>query len=510
VARLKRQKAQVLRGKEVFDLYQTYGFPVEMTESILKEHGMSADVKGFLQNLEQHQERSKNGSSFQKSVFVEGPVSRLQTEEEPTEFTGYHTLESEGQIAGIISGDNLLESVGEGQEAAIVLDRTPAYGEAGGQMGDTGVIRVHGEKNGRFAFSEVRREKGFFLHVGTVEEGSFAVGERVVCTVDKARRRATARNHTATHLLHHALRDVLGEHATQSGSAVSAEKLRFDFSNPTELSAEELKRVEEMVNRKVLEDHPVVETHMSRSEAQEMGAMALFGEKYGDIVRVITIGDFSRELCGGTHCERTGEVGLVRITSESSVAGGVRRIEAVTGLNSLRRLREKEGLIGRLCAELGTQEENLPNRSEELQEEIRSLEKDLQKAREKAVRQMASGGGLIEESEEIAGTRAVFKQLEGGHAELRSAADVLRENNDNVVCLLASEQDGKLALVAGLSSDLVDRGLDAVEIARTAAGVVGGGGGGRPDLAQAGGSDPSKLPEAFSAARQLIEDTLSD
>jgi alanyl-tRNA synthetase len=509
IASLKRRKSSVLRGKEIFDLYQTYGFPVEMTESILHEHGMSADVQGFLQHLEAHQQKSKDAASFEEGVFVEGPISRLQAEHEPTEFTGYQTLESEGQIIAIVEGEEALKEAGEGQKVAIVLNRTPAYGEAGGQIGDSGTIRVlEDEEGGQFEFETTRREKGFFIHQGAVTDGTLRVGDPVVCTVDKAPRRATARNHTATHLLHYALREVLGEHATQSGSAVSPERLRFDFSNPTELSPEELEEVEDIVNEKILEDEPVTKTHMSRSEAQEMGAMALFGEKYGDIVRVVGVSDYSRELCGGTHCDRTGEIGLFRIISESSVAGGVRRIEAVTGMNSLERLREKERLIARLCRSMSTQEDNLLKRSEDLQDQIRSLENDLQKAREDAMRKMASGGGLLDEAQEVEGVRTVFTTLDGGHAELRSALDVLKENNDNVACLLASVQEGKVALVAGLTEDLVDKGLDAVELARAAADVLGGGGGGRPDLAQAGGANPEKLDEAFEAARAIIRETI--
>jgi len=509
IASLKRQKASVLRGREVFDLYQTYGFPLEMTESILKEHGMSVDMQGFLREMEAHQKLSKQTAAFQKSVFLEGPVSRLQVDHEPTEFTGYQTLESEGEIVGIIAGDDLVDEAAPGQEVAVVLDRTPAYGEAGGQAGDRGTIVTSPPGGGEFAFQDTRRDRGFFLHVGKVRTGALRVGDRVLCTVDKARRQATARNHSATHLLHYALRRVLGEHATQSGSAVSAERLRFDFSNPTELSAEELRQVEDIVNEKVLADEPIVSTRMSRSEAQEIGAIALFGEKYGDIVRVISIGDFSRELCAGTHCQRTGEIGLVRITSESSVAGGVRRIEAVTGLGALARLRTREDLLKRLCATLSTQEDNLLRRAEELQNQIRSLQKDLQKAREQAMRTMASGG-LLDRAEQIGDVRAVFARLEGDHAALRSAADVLRKNNERMVCLLASEQGKKVALVAGLSTDLVGRGLSAAEIVKTAAERLGGGGGGRADLAQAGGADPSRIEEAFQSARDLLRHRLGE
>ncbi|MFW5922885.1 MAG: alanine--tRNA ligase, partial [Planctomycetota bacterium] len=239
IAALKRQKSSTLRGKEIFDLYQTYGFPVEMTESILHENGMSADVQGFLQHLEAHQQKSKDASSFDKGVFVEGPISHLQTHHEPTEFTGYQTLESEGQIIGIIDGDELVDTAEEGDEVTIVLNRTPAYGEAGGQLGDRGHIDALGDKRGQFIFHTVRREKGFFIHQGEITDGQLELGDDIVCTVDKKKRKATARNHTATHLLHYALREVLGEHATQSGSSVSDERLRFDFSNPTELSPEE-------------------------------------------------------------------------------------------------------------------------------------------------------------------------------------------------------------------------------------------------------------------------------
>jgi len=509
IANLKRQKSTLLRGKEVFDLYQTYGFPVEMTESILHEHNMSADVQGFLGELERHQKRSKASSVFDEDVFARGPLSQLQQHHQPTEFTGYRTLESEGEVIGIIAGSELPESAEEGSKVKLVLDRTPAYGESGGQKGDRGVIESLEGDRWRFIFGSVQREKGFFLHNGRVEEGRVRTGQRAVCRVDKQRRRATARAHSATHLLHYALRKVLGEHAGQSGSSVGPDRLRFDFSNPADLSAGQLRAVEDIVNDRVLADLPVSATRMSRSEAQEIGAMALFGEKYDDVVRVISIGDLSMELCGGTHCERSGEIGLFKIISETSVAGGIRRIEALTGLESLSRLREREDLIDRLCDELGTQQENLPSRVEELQKHIRNTEKELEKAREDAVRRMASGGGLMEEAEEVEGIRAVFKELEGGHKALRSAADVLRKNNTMLVCLLAARQeDGKVALVAAASEDLVERGLSASEIAVAAARVLGGGGGGRDDLAQAGGADPSQLPGAFEAARECIRQSL--
>ncbi len=503
VAGLKRQRGTVLRGKEVFDLYQTYGFPVEMTESILADEGMQVDMQGFLREMEAHQQLSKKGAAFADAVFVTGPLSRLQDAHDPTEFTGYATLESSGKIIGIIRGDELVDSAREGDEVTIVLDRTPAYGEAGGQTGDRGRIAPEDGGDAEFEFGAAGRERGFFLHEGRVKRGAFATGQAIVCCVDKDRRTAVARNHTATHLLHYALRTILGEHATQSGSHVSAERLRFDFSNPTELGPDRLRQVEDLVNARALEDEPVTSTHMPLSEARETGAIALFGETYGDIVRVISIGDYSRELCGGTHCERTGQIGLLRITHESSVAGGVRRIEAVTGLGVLDRLRHREEQIGELCQALNTQDQDVLRRAAELLEEIRSLQKDLQREKQRTARQMASGG-LLEQAEQIGDIRLVLATMEGSHAELRSAADVLRRSNSNLACVLASTDGGKVALVAGLSQDLVERGISAREIAQEAASVVGGSGGGRDDLAQAGGPDPARLEEAFERVRQFV------
>ena len=509
IADLKGRKASVLRGKEVFDLYQTYGFPVEMTESILSEHGIGIDMQGFVRHMERHQEQSKAGASYDEEVFAGSVVARLREEHEPTEFTGYQTLESDARITGIVRDEELVDSLQEGQEGAIVLDRTPAYAEAGGQVGDIGRIADKSDGTASFEFECVSAEKGFYLHTGRMQDGELNVGDEVLCTVDKDHRRATARNHTATHLLHATLREVLGDHVRQSGSLVEPGRLRFDFSHPTEMSTEEIRQVEQKVNRKILEDEPVGATHMSRTEAREAGALAFFGEKYGDIVRVVSVGDESRELCGGTHCERTGEIGLFRITSESSAAGGVRRIEAITGLNSLERLRDKESLIHDACDILNTQEDTLLDRCRGVLDEIRSLEDDLREQREQAVRSMASGG-LMEDSERIGGARVVIAELPGEHAELRSAADVLRESDDAVACLLASVQDEKVAMVAGLSQDLVDRGLDAEELVRDAAQQVGGGGGGRPDLAQAGGQHVDKVDEAFDAARKYLREHLEE
>ena len=505
IANLKRQRASLLRGKEVFDLYQTYGFPVEMTESILADEGMEVDMQGFLREMAAHQQLSRKGAAFEDAVFVLGPLSRLQDEHGPTEFTGYSTMESVGRIIGIIREDSLIEAVEVGEQAAIVLDRTPAYGEAGGQIGDHGCICPESGQGAEFAFDSVRIEKGFFLHVGRVTKGRFTVGEHVACRLDKEVRMAIARNHTATHLLHYALRQTLGEHAKQSGSHVSPDRLRFDFANPTELGADRLREIENLVNQKVLQDDPVISTRMSLSEARESGAVALFGETYGDIVRVISVGDYSRELCGGTHCDRTGQIGLFRITRESSVAGGVRRIEAVTGLGALARLRRREELIGALSQTLNTPEEDLLRRVGDLLDEIRSLQKQVQQEKEHAARRMASGS-LLDQAQNVAGIRVVLARMSGGTSELRSAADVLRKSNEKLACLLASTDGDKVAFVAGVSKDLVQAGLSAKDLAREAAAAVGGSGGGRDDLAQGGGPDVSALDSAFARVRDLVRE----
>jgi len=503
IANVKRQRATVLRGKDVFDLYQTYGFPVEMTESILAEEGMQVDMQGFLREMAAHQQLSKKGAAFEAAVFVTGPMAALQERYPPTDFTGYTTLESIGEVIGIIREDALVDAAEAGESVAIVLDRTPAYGEAGGQVGDHGWILPQSGEGAEFPFDSVRREKGFFLHMGRVTRGRFAVGSPVVCRVDRETRMAIARNHTATHLLHYALRQLLGAHAKQSGSHVSPERLRFDFANPTELGAERLQQVEDLVNQKILQDDSVVSTRTSLSEARETGAMALFGETYGDIVRVISIGDYSRELCGGTHCERTGQIGLFRITRESSVAGGVRRIEAITGPGVLARLRRREQQVSELCQTLSTQEEDLQRRARELLDEIRRLHKQAQHEKQRAARRMASGS-LLDQAEKVGQVRLVVARMEGGATELRSAADVLRKGNEQLVCLLASAEQQKVSLVAGVSADLVAEGLSAAELAREAAAVVGGSGGGRDDLAQAGGPEVARIDEAFQHVRLLV------
>jgi len=504
VASLKQSKASTLRGEDVFDLYQTYGFPIEMTESLLADEGIDVDMQGFLLAMKAHQTLSKKGADFDRNIFGGGPVAELQGAQPATEFTGYQTLESTAKVIGIVAGDSLIDAAAEGDEVGVILDRTPAYGESGGQVGDSG--RVSGD-DVEFRFSDTVRERGFFLHIGKVASGALKVGAPVTCAVCKTKRRAIERNHTGTHLLHYALRQVLGKHAQQAGSHVSAERLRFDFANPSELGPEAIARIEDIVNAKILDDAPITTTRMSLSEAREAGATALFGETYGDIVRVVGAGDFSQELCGGTHCRRTGEIGMLRVVRESSIAGGVRRIEAVTGTAVMDRLRDYEARIEALSGILNAPSDKLAARAEENLGQIRTLQKQVRKRKQDQAREAASGS-LLNQAEEIGGVRVALAVMDAGPDELRSAADVLRKENDNFICLLAAPGEEKVALISGVSQDVIARGISAREIAQTAAKILGGGGGGRDDLAQAGGKDASKLDEAFEAVRALLREKL--
>jgi len=505
VATLQQSKASTLRGEQVFDLYQTYGFPIEMTKSLLADEGIEVDMQGFLQEMKAHQALSKKGADFDRNIFAGGPVAELQGNVAATEFTGYQTLESAAKVIGIVAGDALVDAAAEGDEVGVILDRTPAYGESGGQVGDSGCISC--ADGVAFTFDDTVRERGFFLHVGKVTSGELKVGAPVTCSVCKTKRRAIERNHTGTHLLHYALRQVLGKHAQQAGSHVSAERLRFDFANPSELGAEAIARIEDIVNAKILEDATVTTTRMSLSEAREAGATALFGETYGDIVRVVSTGDFSQELCGGTHCRQTGQIGMLRIVRESSVAGGVRRIEAVTGTAVMDRLRDYEGRIKALSDILNAPSDKLVARAEENLGQIRALQKQVRKQKHDQAREAASGS-LLDQAEEIGGVRVALAVMDAGPDELRSAADVLRKENDNFICLLAAPGEEKVALISGVSQDVIARGISAREIAQTAAKILGGGGGGRDDLAQAGGKDASKLDEAFEAVRALLRKKL--
>jgi alanyl-tRNA synthetase len=441
----------------------------------------------------------------EKIVFKTGPIEALKKAVHETKFVGYDTTElKDARIVGIITDDRLCDGLSEDdadEPITVVLDKTPFYGEMGGQVGDTGELVGQGF---RFEVIDTQVDGALVLHRGHLREGRMELGEAVTARVNARRRQGIRRAHSATHLLHYALRKVLGDHALQQGSKVDEDWFRFDFANPSAVAAEDLMKIEDEVNEKVWEGQPIRANLMPLAEARKAGAMMLFGEKYPDVVRMVSMGEFSKELCGGTHLDSTGQVGLMKIIGEESVAAGTRRITALTGRGALEYIHRIQSAMQRTAAAVRTSHEELPDRVEAMAKELRDL-------RKKATAGPQAGGTgvdqLLADAAEVAGTKVVIAEVPGGTPQsLRELIDQLRRKAAPIAVLLGTKQDeGKVMLIAGLSRDLVDRGLAATDWVRAAADVVGGKGGGRPDMAQAGGKHPDRLPEAFAAARAEIE-----
>jgi len=496
---MRSEGRDTLVGAEAFRLFDTYGFPVDVAESVLREGGLKLDMAGFEHAMEEQRRRARGATRISEDIFGSGPLVELKTRGVATEFVGYDDLVAEATVLGIVAGDDLVENADEGEEVIVVLDRTNFYGESGGQVGDLGTLS---NEAASLTVEDTQRGEGMVLHLAEITQGRIAVGDKLTCRPDIERRRAIERNHTATHLLHHALRAVLGKHAEQSGSLVASDRLRFDFTHSQALAPAEIVEIEERVNAAILADDPVTTAVMPIAEARKQGAMALFGEKYGDEVRMVSVGPegetFSRELCGGCHVRRTGEIGSFRILTEQSVAAGIRRIEAVTGIEAVRHAREKESIVGELCATLKAREPRLVERVRALQDQIRELRAEVRKARQAGGG--ASTGDLLAQARDIGGVKVVAVEVDGADRDgLRSTADQLRRKG-NVVAILIGKSDRGVIIIVGLSKELTKRGLDAVKIARAAASLCGGNGGGRPDMAQAGGQDVSGIGEALEAA----------
>ncbi|WP_129140802.1 alanine--tRNA ligase [Modicisalibacter coralii] len=498
-AALAELNGEVLAGETVFKLYDTYGFPFDLTADICRERGVILDEVGFQRELEAQRERaraaSQFGADYSAAVDVEGE----------TTFTGYERLEDESRVTAIVDGEgNALAALEAGQSGVVVLDRTPFYGESGGQVGDTGYLEADGV---RFEVSDTQKQAGHHLHHGVVIEGTLEVGAQVVPRVDASLRAATMRNHSATHLLHEALRRVLGEHVQQKGSLVTAERLRFDFSHFEAIGAEQLDEIEAIVNREILANAATRIEHMTLDEAKARGAAALFEAKYGEDVRVLTIGadDFSVELCGGTHVARSGDIGAFHILAETGVAAGVRRIEAVTGEGALAYFRDQEARLVRIGERLKAKPEQVESRVESLLERNRTLERELERLKAKLA--SAASSDMLDETHEVAGVRVLAKQLEGvSGKELRTLMDQLKNKLGSGILVLgvADEAAGKVSLIAGVTDDLTAR-VRAGELVNHVAGQVGGKGGGRADMAQAGGSQPTALPEALASVPGWVE-----
>ena len=503
---LRRSGQKRLSGQDAFQLYDTFGFPFEMTKSILEESGLTVDESGFEREMEKQREQARSSTQMTGNIFDEGPIGTIKETTKETIFLGYENCETESKVIGLIIKEQLVESADAGQEVHIVLDQTPFYAEAGGQVGDTGIVQT---KNSKVEISNTKKSNDIIVHIGKVVEGKIRTNENVTCVIDKGRRAAIKRNHSATHLLHYTLRQVVGQHAEQSGSLVAPERLRFDFHHFEGIKKDEIARIEALMNERIMENAPVATEEMALDKARKAGATALFGEKYGETVRVVSIGDYSQELCAGTHVSNTGEIGLFKITSESSIAAGIRRLEAVTGNDALTRIRQKEKTLDRLCNVLDVQENMAVQRAEELMLQIRDLRKDVQKAKKEGAREFSSE--LIANAREISGVKIVTEVIEGVDiGDLRKTVDSLKESLGSVAIVLGTTENGKVTLLTSLSNDLVKKGLHAGNIARDIAKIVGGGGGGRADMAQAGGQLPDKINEAIDLGFRIIQEKIEN
>lgn len=483
-------------GETAFKLYDTHGFPLDLTADIARERGLVVDEEGFEREMAERRAQSRAASHFTAETIKIGT-------DEPTVFEGYQQDSLAATVVAVAREGSQAESLERGQDGVIALDRTPFYAESGGQVGDTGVIE---SANGRFVVHDTQKQGGVFLHHGTLTDGHLAQGDTVTARIDGERRAEIRLNHSATHLLHAALREVLGDHVHQKGSRVGPETLRFDFSHDKPVTRDELREIERLVNAQVRENHAVETREMAIDEARAAGAMALFGEKYGDVVRVVTMGPFSMELCGGTHARRGGDIGLFKIVAESGVASGVRRIEAVTGAAALAEAERADQTVGEIAELLRGPKTEAAERVAQMLERSRQLEREL--ARLKAELASASGDELADSAESIGPAKVLVAELPGADAgALRESMDKLRDKLGTAAILLGTVDDGKVRLVAGLSKDLT-KTFKAGDWVNVAAAEVGGKGGGRPDMAQAGGSQPERLAEALSAARAWVAEQL--
>ena len=483
-------------GEAVFRLYDTYGFPADLTADIGRERGLTLDMAGFEQAMAAQKERARAASHFGASEVIQLDV------EGETDFSGYEGLVDQAILIGCYVDDEPQERITAGQQGLLVLDVTPFYAEAGGQVGDRGFLAA---ETGRFEVQDTQKQGGVICHLGRLLEGELSVGDRIEARVDRARRRAIALHHSSTHLLHAALRQVLGEHVQQRGSLVGPDRLRFDFTHFEPVTREQLREIERMVNREVRENHTVETRIMGIEDAKASGAIALFGEKYADQVRVLRMGDFSTELCGGTHVRAVGDIGLFKIIAEAGISAGVRRVEAVAGDAALNWVEEEEERLSRIAALVKGSASEADDKVASLVERSRWLEKELEQLKAKLA--TAAGSELTDAVIEIDGVKVLAARLDGVDAKsLRDTLDQLKNKLGSGVVLLATESDGKVNLVAGVTKDLVGR-FKAGDLVKAAAEKVGGRGGGRPDMAQAGGTDPAGIPAALDLVGGWVKAT---
>lgn len=491
-----KTESKVLSGEVAFKLHDTYGFPLDLTADICRERGITVDAEGFNSAMAAQREQARSAGKFKMVLNLEyaGPA---------TAFHGYEKLEAPGKVLALYKDGAAVSELNEGDIGVVVLDNTPFYAESGGQVGDQGLLQG---ADGIFSVEDTQKlQASVFGHHGTLKTGKLNVGSQVTARVDMVARNRTMRNHSATHLMHKALREVLGEHVQQKGSLVDAEKTRFDFVHNAPMTDEQIRKVEQIVNAEILDNHATQARVMAIEEAQKTGAMMLFGEKYGDEVRVLDIGT-SRELCGGTHVQRTGDIGFFKITGESGVAAGVRRIEATTGDIALAYVQQEEALLAKAASAFRAPPQELPSKIAQIMDNVRNLEKELERLKSKMA--ASQGDELLSKAVEIAGAKVLAAKLEGVDSKsLRDVADKIKDKLGKSALLLAVTEGERVSLVAAVSKELTDK-LKAGELVNFVAQQVGGKGGGRPDMAMAGGTDASQLTKALESVQGYIQQQL--
>ena len=501
----KEADSDQIDGKSAFYLYDTFGFPIELTVELAGEEGLSVDEDGFAKAMEEQKQKARDNQNFSTRLSADNGLYEKLDAGIVSEFIGYDTLKAEETIAAVNNGSEWKDSLKEGEEGTVITAKTPFYATMGGQKGDFGVIVT---KNGTFDVQEtVKLPGGRIGHIGKVVSGSIAKGETATLEVSALNRSNTCRNHTATHLLQEALREVLGDHVEQSGSYQDGERTRFDFSHGQAMTAEEIKKVEAIVNEKIAEDLPVETKVMSLEEAKKTGAMALFGEKYGDTVRVVVIGDFSRELCGGTHVGHTGDIASFKILSESGVAAGIRRIEALTGRNVTAYYQEMEEKLAETARILKTTPASLTERAEHLMAELKALQSENESLKSKAAKEAL--GDVMDQVVEVNGVKLLATKVSGVDMNgLRELGDQLKTKIAEGVVVLMSDLDGKVNMVAMATDGAMKKSAHAGNLIKGIAALVGGGGGGRPNMAQAGGKNPAGIDEAIKKSAEVLKEQI--
>lgn len=486
-------------GETVFLLYDTYGFPIDLTADIARERSLTIDIAGFERAMEAQRTRARSASQFAGSMTEQIAIDG------ETEFCGYTQTQEIGTITAIIADGEHIDMLAAGQEGVLVLDHTPFYAESGGQVGDLGEITTD---NASFTVTDTRKQGKAFTHIGRCEHGQFEVGQKVTAQIDESNRQATALNHSATHLLHAALRKVLGDHVTQKGSLVDPQRLRFDFSHFESVTPAQLHEIERMVNQQIRLNHPVETKLMAIEEAKKSGAMALFGEKYDEEVRVLTMSDFSIELCGGTHVQYTGDIGLLKITAEAGIASGVRRIEAVTGDKALDYIDATQSTLNQVSDLLKAKPDNVQDKAVALVQRSRELEKELESLKAKLA--SSAGDDLADSAKDINGIKVLASSLEGADGKaLREAVDQLKNKLGTAAIVLTAVKDEKITIIAGVTKDITDK-IRAGDLVGHVASQVGGKGGGRPDMAQGGGNEPQNLAAALASVTDWVGSKLEN